>query len=435
MRAALSSGSSNSSSSSGSSNASVSSLSSEDCDLDEVLLIALFIRHHKRRRGELIVRERLNWNAHVAQLLQEGSFRRVYRMEHNSFLKLVHKLRPALQRNVRMGQLRGGAISVEQQVALSLMWLGCGGSITPIRLLFNISEPAAYAIIHRFIGAVNSNGGVGKVEWPSSQEQLDALEAGFAARSGPRRGAPILRGCIGAVDGLFIKTRAPRKKETRNQLAYWSGHKRAYGLNVQAVCSSSLRFMAVSCKTAGSTNDVVAWRSSSVPRKLLLLPWGFFLVGDAAYINSDQLLTPHPGHWEAGTDQDTFNFCLSQLRIRVEQAFALLVRRWGILWRKLEVKLKHQPLLIMVLFKLHNFCIDEGEAMMRDSECSSSRGQAMDAALRVGDDGRLLDQSWQTERAAGRPEAPVGVRLRAQRTREVGMSGYVRPLRNSTQQH
>jgi hypothetical protein len=58
---------------------------------------------------------------------------------------------------------------------------------------------------------------------------------------------------------------------------------------------------------------------------------------------------------------DSFNYFLNQLHIHIENAFALLVGRWGILWRPLSVRLKNQPNLIKCLCKLHNFCIDEKE--------------------------------------------------------------------------
>ena len=90
------------------------------------------------------------------------------------------------------------------------------------------------------------------------------------------------------------------------------------------------------------------------------LPEGYFCGGDNAYCNSEHLLVPFPGQ---NLDQrmDSFNYFLSQLRIRIENAFALLVARWGILWRPLRVRLKNQPSLIKCLCKLHNFCIDEKE--------------------------------------------------------------------------
>jgi len=51
------------------------------------------------------------------------------------------------------------------------------------------------------------------------------------------------------------------------------------------------------------------------------LPDGFFVVGDNAYILSHTLLIPYNGVNKQNQAKDAFNFFLSQLRIRVEQAF------------------------------------------------------------------------------------------------------------------
>jgi hypothetical protein len=74
-----------------------------------------------------------------------------------------------------------------------------------------------------------------------------------------------------------------------------------------------------------------------------------------------------------------FDYYLSRLRVNIECAFGLLIRRWGILWRNLDVvwhlelahvsssdrrvfqmALSRSTNLILCLMKLHNFCIDEG---------------------------------------------------------------------------
>lgn len=62
------------------------------------------------------------------------------------------------------------------------------------------------------------------------------------------------------------------------------------------------------------------------------LPGGFWIADDDAYVCSSYMLTPYPG-WNIGQKKDTFNFCQSSCRIHIEQAFGMLVCRWGILWR------------------------------------------------------------------------------------------------------
>ena len=54
----------------------------------------------------------------------------------------------------------------------------------------------------------------------------------------------------------------------------------------------------------------------------------------------------------------TFNHVLSSLRIHVERAFGQLVRRWGILWKSLDYKLKTSVLIIMTCVKLYNICVN-----------------------------------------------------------------------------
>ena len=60
--------------------------------------------------------------------------------------------------------------------------------------------------------------------------------------------------------------------------------------------------------------------------------------------------------------KDVFNFHLSQLRIRVEQSFGMLVNKWRVFKKPLHVKLNIVPIIIDVAARLYNFCID-----MRDS--------------------------------------------------------------------
>ena len=63
---------------------------------------------------------------------------------------------------------------------------------------------------------------------------------------------------VAAVEGLFIMIKAPAAKDTANILAYYSGSKSAYGVNVQAMCTADYRFCDISTIAPGSTNDWVA---------------------------------------------------------------------------------------------------------------------------------------------------------------------------------
>jgi len=67
----------------------------------------------------------------------------------------------------------------------------------------------------------------------------------------------------------------------------------------------------------------------------------------------------------SGGTRDSYNFYHSQLRINIECAFGMFVNRWSILRRcmPMNLSLRRIILLIIAMAKLHNFCIDELDAM------------------------------------------------------------------------
>lgn len=186
--------------------------------------------------------------------------------------------------------------------------------------------------------------------------------------------------------------KAPSAKDTANQLAYYSGSKSAYGINVQAMCTADYRFCAMSAIAPGSTNDWVAWIRSALAKTVNCLPSGFHIIGDAAYPISEKLLTPYPGkNLPAG--QDAFNFYLSQLRVKIEQSFGILVSTWGILWRPLRVRYAGRGDLIKALFHLHNFLQDEKVAPVHLSEEDEITGHGRPV---LNPTRRTLPTDWQT---------------------------------------
>jgi hypothetical protein len=74
------------------------------------------------------------------------------------------------------------------------------------------------------------------------------------------------------------------------------------------------------------------------------------------------MATPFPV--TTGGSKDWYNFYHSQLRINIECAFGHLVARWSILWTAIPMNttIAKTTALVVVLAKLHNYCINESEA-------------------------------------------------------------------------
>lgn len=135
---------------------------------------------------------------------------------------------------------------------------------------------------------------------------------------------------------------------------------------MQAVCDSQRRFIDVSIHHPASTSDYLAFQTSPLKAKLdeegFLAP-GLALVGDAAYVSNEYMVTPFRN--ATSGYPDAFNYYQSSLRIEIECAFGELVHRWGILRRPLSqtITLKKVTAMTYCLCLLHNFCVDEREAV------------------------------------------------------------------------
>ncbi len=73
------------------------------------------------------------------------------------------------------------------------------------------------------------------------------------------------------------------------------------------------------------------------------------------------MLVPYSGADRKRKDNNVFNFHLSQLRIKIEQSFGLLVNKWRVFKKPLEVNLKRVPSIVECCTQLHNFCINKRE--------------------------------------------------------------------------
>jgi hypothetical protein len=101
---------------------------------------------------------------------------------------------------------------------------------------------------------------------------------------------------------------------------------------VIAGCDSNLKFHCLSATSPGCTHDSVGWYKSSLCQNLFLpkrLPSKYFAIGDDAFTNTNNFLTPFSGR-NIGIEKDSYNYHISAMRQSIERAFGLLVAKWGI---------------------------------------------------------------------------------------------------------
>ena len=266
-------------------------------------------------------------------------------MSKESLLKLHSLLKPDLVASIK--NRRGDVIDSLSKVMMALRYLG-GSRWVDIVRIHGVSKSAVFRCIRQFVRACVKHPLVGKPKFPTDEFEAEQYAQEWARLSGPPGSGRcgVLSKCIGAIDGIIIKTRSPSKNETVRVTDFYSGHKKTIGLNAQVLCDAKKRIVFLSVLCPGKTNDLVAYESSKLSSLIEGLPDGYYAVGDNAYVNSNRLLVPFPGKLSTSDPRDAFNFYLSQLRVRVENCFALLVNRWGIFWGPLQMPLRNQPILI-----------------------------------------------------------------------------------------
>ena len=317
-------------------------------------------------------------------------FQRAYRMSYESFWKLHEQLKDGIeeahkkqlekmrrQRRSRRarscGSGRGrhnnpppppvpnGKISSEVRLACALRYFA-GGSPYDIMAKYGVSYREVLNSVWYVVEATNM-----KDEWyiqyPQNHEEQVKIATDFKVKSSVDFGV-----CAGAIDGILIWINRPTREEAAkvgvDQQKFFCGRKHKFGLNCQAVCDVRGRFLDMSITYGAAASDVLAFENSELYKLLEkgLLATDLVLFGDNAYLNSTFMATPFPN--TSGGPKDNYNFYHSQLRIRIECAFGMLVQRWGILRMAMPIgiSVKKTIALVNCLAKLHNFCINEANS-------------------------------------------------------------------------
>jgi len=96
-------------------------------------------------------------------------------------------------------------------------------------------------------------------------------------------------------------------------------------------------------------------------------------IGDAACDATEHMVPVYCGVDRKKPLCDNFNYYASQLRIRVEMAFGLMTRKWGVLQRPCTTNLSNATWMLQAIARLHNCVVTErlletGEAEVENAQ-------------------------------------------------------------------
>ena len=292
--------------------------------------------------------------------LSDSNFQRMFRLDRLSFDEILEKLDAVLVKDYQKALNRSGSpISNTCRLAVTLRWLA-GASYLDLCWAWGVSTGTFYSADRGPL-------------WPTIQaldemftlgcaldniEYLDELSDGFEKHSGG-----IMKGCVMAIDGLLVRTRAPTEDEVLNPKDWLCG-KGGFAILAMAGADIKGRFVAATANYSGTTHDSTAWERSELHHAVDegRLPEKYFIIGDEAYACKEQVLCPYSGRG-LGVAKDAFNYYLSHSRQCIERAFGMLIQRWGIFWRKFRFAYERWSQVIILCMKLHNFCQERSLAI------------------------------------------------------------------------
>jgi DDE superfamily endonuclease len=295
---------------------------------------------------------------HVELWSNTNDIGRALRFPVESYRILCDILREPLTRNQEMAEKRGGYITPETCVYLTLRWLS-GSSYIDLMHVCGISRAALFQLLWMTIDAIRTSEDprLNNIHFPQTPEELDEAAQGFEAIS--YQGA--IPNCVSVIDGYHVKIKVPPSSVGAPR-AYYSGHHNNYGVNVQAAVDSRCRFQFIGLGGPGVISDRDALRTSELEELILGIPSPYMSIGDGGYTAFESLATIYNAYYARWPVYDNFNFFASQLRIRVEMAFGLMTQKWAILQNPIKVSPFSVWRLMVAIARLHNFCINQRES-------------------------------------------------------------------------
>ena len=255
-----------------------------------------------------------------------------------------------------------GAISTQIRLAVALRFFA-GGSYLDIAISHGIGKTEVYRSVWLVVHATNISTAL-QFRFPTTLEECKSIATDFTFRS--KAG---FDNCVECIDGMLLWTEKPYltkcQKVGVDSGNFYCGRKGKYGLNMQVVCDGCCRFPYVSVLHPASTSDYLAFITSSLYQQLTEgsgLLEGYFLYGDNAYVSESYMAVPFPNI--SSGPRDAYNYYHSQVCINIECAFGVLTNQWCLLKSPLSatISIHWVNALVLCLCKIHNFCIDNGNA-------------------------------------------------------------------------
>ena len=211
---------------------------------------------------------------------------------------------------------------------------------------------------------------VGTIEFPTTEPGLREMADQFL--NDPNNLPELYLGHVAAGDGYAVRIRMPGRHECASPMAY-RNRKGFAAINVQSLADAVPRCRMLQAEATGSSHDKTAWDLTNLANrwtneiriKYKNTERYYYISFDDAYGCGANYVCPWGGTGlsERAPFKDAFNYFLSKgYHNCIERLWGNVYQRFGILWRPLLFPLRKCPVVILALFRLHNFLKDVNAA-------------------------------------------------------------------------
>ena len=360
------------------------------------------LERKKRRPRRIWVKEWIKnrqtkgaYNALLNEFLltDREDYRRFMRMNTETFSELLERIRPYI---TGTRTVMREPISVEEKLAVTLRFLGTGEDFVSLSYLFRIHSTTIskfVPIVCHYIYHVLKHD---YMQFSSAEDDwLRIAQKNYQYWQFPN--------ALAAVDGKHMAIKCPSNGGSE----YWC-YKGFHSIVLMALVTHDYKFLYADVGCQGRISDGGVWSHCSFAKKLnnrdLNLPtprilpkpndpvWHphmtgekipFVIIGDSAFPLQENIMKPYP---EKGMDDKKriFNYRLSRFRRVSENAFGILVNRFRMFGKRIDLEHDIVKLLTTATIALHNML------------CTKSRDSYSPSGFvdEFTDDGELNEGLW-----------------------------------------
>nr|CAI5824184.1 unnamed protein product [Callosobruchus analis] len=280
-----------------------------------------------------------------------------------SFHELNHKLKGVLQ---RQDTTMKGPTAQCDPCTVTLRYIATGNSFRSMGFSYRLGFSTVREIVIEVCDAIWKNLGPIVMPEPTTDIWMKSAEKFKQIWDFPN--------CIAAIDGKHINIQCPI-----NAGSTFYNYKGSHSIVLLALVDADYKFITIDVGAYGRNSDGGIFEKSEIGKKLQRgtfsvpgnvplktngLPQPHIIVGDEAFPLKTYLLRPYSRfHLDENEPNNKYiNYRLSRARRVVENAFGILVARWRVFRRHLEVQPYLVDKIVLASCCLHNMlCSDSLE--------------------------------------------------------------------------